>query len=815
MANDNPGIQSELNFGTKQEGPAATGDPPTTDGASTGDSAATDDTGQADNQMETAADQSSAENESRGRDLSTSEAVVTYKAKQVAARCLGLTVPHRRLLDALQNGWLPPPSEATGHMLGAGVFIREPGEPGKHAILVCLKLDVRKLPNLPAYVFRDEAWSYASPTETILEEEMWFWPGMLPTSAITELSVPTNEERIRLIGMADQLSNVALPVDVQITQAEDVLQGPFPQWSQQSTPNDHQTLTEIPAGMDAIHGALAMAVWAVPRIDPWLDLLVASLSDDQELLAELAVRTAAPWWRVPPWVRGQGRSEPLKQSVPEIAQEVQDALWCAAIDVLGDTSGNPGRNPQILAKRIADMARDAVSERVPRISDWLDDLCRVLRAESTIRPNLWCDFPVGLAIQLVLARQEPITFKNWPREQPNLPPSVWWSAAVLCGWGHGYRRLDTCFRGEPSLQEALSVHALRTSSPDHHGIAWPSMEGKPGWRKSGEGFELLWGKVTIARKSDTVRSRWYAADFSDERIRQEAFRVAKNLGWPCGHRRVRLPSESRIIVKGSYVMEVGEGKRSTEIRGEMDIQLPSNTEVDEVLDKNAFREHIASAPGSLTEPPAPHTPALHVGTNAEESPKDSTLVPGLRYVPGFLNEAEEIEITGKIDEDQANWSNVLKRRVQHYGWRYDYKAGQIDRRMRIGPLPGWAAKIARRLVDQGLVPDEPDQLIVNEYRGKQGIAKHVDSIASFNDYIAMISLLESWEMVFRKGLEKRPVQLERGSAAVMSGPSRTQWTHEIPARQNELGPIMPDGKRKKVPRERRLSLTFRRVTGST
>ena len=80
----------------------------------------------------------------------------------------------------------------------------------------------------------------------------------------------------------------------------------------------------------------------------------------------------------------------------------------------------------------------------------------------------------------------------------------------------------------------------------------------------------------------------------------------------------------------------------------------------------------------------------------------------------------------------------------------------------------------------------------------------------FADGIVTISLLESWEMVFRpRGSQKPKVskRLERGSALVLTGAARYDWTHEIPTRKNERDPS--SGKREK--RNRRISLTFRRV----
>ena len=85
-------------------------------------------------------------------------------------------------------------------------------------------------------------------------------------------------------------------------------------------------------------------------------------------------------------------------------------------------------------------------------------------------------------------------------------------------------------------------------------------------------------------------------------------------------------------------------------------------------------------------------------------------------------------------------------------------------------------------------------------------ASYVDVKTSFADGIGTISLLESWEMVFRaRGGERgRKVtqRLDRRSAAIMIGDARYRWTHEIPERKYEPG---------RVARGRRISLTFRRV----
>ncbi len=194
-----------------------------------------------------------------------------------------------------------------------------------------------------------------------------------------------------------------------------------------------------------------------------------------------------------------------------------------------------------------------------------------------------------------------------------------------------------------------------------------------------------------------------------------------------------------------------------------------------------------------------------------------TAIPGFTYQPNFLDEEDEQRLVEWIDRQE--WSSALRRRVQHYGWRYDYKAREVNSSMRLGELPAPLAELAQRLYDRGLVPQMPDQAIVNEYEANQGITPHADA-PSFADGIATISLLESWEMNFhppnkggggRVG-NKVPRLLERRSVAVLQGEARWKWKHEIVKRTSD--PYVDRGKRRRRDRNRRISLTFRKVRPS-
>ena len=722
------------------------------------------------------------------------------QADDTEAPWLGLATDHRRLLDALQDGWLRPLSSDAGVLVGAGSYAPEQAmERAKHSISVSIKLNVAKLPELDVLIFRGGQWTPSSlsalePTDTAL-----YWPGVLPTFAISELTAPSEEERARLTGMARRFSNVEFPnLPVGVSAGfDDDLSAPAP-------PSEATPKLFIPPGTDSIHGAMSMAMWAVPRIDPWLDVLVASLSSDQMRLPSLAARVEAHWWRFPPWAHAPAASQALSR---------HDGLWLAAVDVFRKGSAGEPVPPRGLAEQVA-----AAISRYPcqedDVSTWLRDTLGILRAESTIRLDRWQDDPVGTAVQLVLTRPEPTTFKTWARDMPDLPPAVWWSAAALCGLYHGYKRLDTRFRGPVEQREFLSVHALRTCATECREIRWPHLDaGELKWRREEEGFVLFRGEKNIARKPNQARGKWYAVIFDEMEAQHTAQALAKNLGWSCLQKILKLPP-GRLPVSGPGNVKVLD--RELDIQGTVEIGLPPNAAVEDVLDVESFRHHVVVAAGRLSEPPASQTRAISAA---------HLDIPGLAYARDFLSEAEEQELVSEID--QCEWSRELQRRVQHYGWRYDYKARQVNSGMRLGPLPEWANHMAQRLVKEGFVSDLPDQVIVNEYVGRQGISKHTDS-PSFADGIATISLLESWEMVFRRkdgkrkqsrqhsdgvrGLVKVILMLDRRSAMIMKGDARYRWTHEIPARKNELVATKPDGeKSKRVKRQRRISLTFRKV----
>lgn len=179
---------------------------------------------------------------------------------------------------------------------------------------------------------------------------------------------------------------------------------------------------------------------------------------------------------------------------------------------------------------------------------------------------------------------------------------------------------------------------------------------------------------------------------------------------------------------------------------------------------------------------------------------------GAIYVPDFASEAEAGALLSAADA--APWRDDLKRRVQHYGYRYDYRARSVSPQDFLGAPPGWLDAMRDRLVAGGWFARRPDQVIVNEYQPGQGVAPHVDCVPCFGDVIASLSTGSGCEMAFRAldGEERSAVYLAPGALLVMTGAARHRWTHGIAPRKFDL----IAGRR--VPRGRRLSFTFRTVT---
>lgn len=187
------------------------------------------------------------------------------------------------------------------------------------------------------------------------------------------------------------------------------------------------------------------------------------------------------------------------------------------------------------------------------------------------------------------------------------------------------------------------------------------------------------------------------------------------------------------------------------------------------------------------------------------SSTSSVEVPGLVLIPDFLSSDEEEVLLAAITGPDAPWAPLqrnfsntgsVKRRVQHYGYVFDYETADVlrdresDEKASCPPIPaiprhlyagcdpetllkfiqdatiegnGWAllAGITERVrnltfssstCDKSGMPlsfPHLNQLTVNEYKPGEGIGSHIDTPQAFSDGIISISLGGDCVMEFR------------------------------------------------------------------
>lgn len=185
---------------------------------------------------------------------------------------------------------------------------------------------------------------------------------------------------------------------------------------------------------------------------------------------------------------------------------------------------------------------------------------------------------------------------------------------------------------------------------------------------------------------------------------------------------------------------------------------------------------------------------------------ETRAISGLQYVPNYINGVEQNELLNSIDQQVWSIESVeFTRRLQQHGYRYDYENGFLVSSSYLGPLPEWAASIAKRLYSDGLIATIPDQSTVNEYEPGQGLTSHVDCTTCFGDTIITLSLGSSYVMEFTHSQtkEKSEILLSPGSLLILQGEARYVWQHSVAARK------IDKYKGKEIVRSRRVSLTFR------
>jgi hypothetical protein len=70
-------------------------------------------------------------------------------------------------------------------------------------------------------------------------------------------------------------------------------------------------------------------------------------------------------------------------------------------------------------------------------------------------------------------------------------------------------------------------------------------------------------------------------------------------------------------------------------------------------------------------------------------------IPGLYLLHDFISEQEEQQLLAAIDKQP--WLQLSKRRVQHYGYRFEYTTRGVDLKEKAGEIPDWQQQVVQRV----------------------------------------------------------------------------------------------------------------------
>ena len=719
---------------------------------------------------------------------------------------LGIRLDHRQLFNALEAEYISP-HHYGNTLLGVDTYTATESQAyNSNLIYTFLRIDLASLPNATVRIYKDDAREEIKLSD-IVHFTGWtvVWSTFLPTYCIYEIAVESLENLNRLSGLSRLVSNIQFPTEP--LKRENASQN----INFCTTSNDELHINSPDNSLiNSWRGGLCMAFWGVPHVEPWIAGLLSSLAPsgvkDDKIDANLP-----NWYKHLPWDANQDLSN---------VHDLDSKIWSAASNLLISYSSTP----EFCAHEFLDtlctvLSNDASKSEHDWLNVWRLETDKILYGKEEIHIDSEPKFPVAVSIQLLLLRIQPEDFKTWIHLRPDLPPPVWIAATILCGIFNGYNHLPISFRGNSSLRKLTLLHFLSSTNCKETLDEWPGAPKTcPSIVRDGRDLNLSWCGVKIGTKHEKSRGTWYKRDLTIPEVRSEAIQIAQRLGWKCLNQCINLSSGNYSFTEGPNSRILIDRRRHVvSVSGSfVQLSLPKVASSTLDLDDHKFRNSLLLLGGVI---PADTSNAWHLDDQITYSIKTSTesladkanhlpnsnRVPGLRLVEDFVSSEDEINLVKLIDSN--DWNSDMDRRVQHFGWRYDYKSRRIDTSLYLGVLPEWANRIAARLYSEGLTPKVADQVIVNEYIGKQGISAHIDCLDCFEDGIAIVSLLESWEMVFKKNANKNKLKavymLPRRSAILLSGESRYAWTHEIPKRISE-----PKG----LKRGRRLSLTFRKVS---
>lgn len=147
---------------------------------------------------------------------------------------------------------------------------------------------------------------------------------------------------------------------------------------------------------------------------------------------------------------------------------------------------------------------------------------------------------------------------------------------------------------------------------------------------------------------------------------------------------------------------------------------------------------------------------------------------GVRLLKDAISIEEESDVLMRIYDQQ--WLDIYARRVQHYGYKYEYRTRGLQRMYTDDdPSKGIPSWLVPKCVREEIAPE---QIIVNEYTDGQGISSHRDALC-FGPKILSLSLGANTVMTFTGGMLSIDIPLPRRSLLILEGPARYRLEHQI------------------------------------
>lgn len=196
----------------------------------------------------------------------------------------------------------------------------------------------------------------------------------------------------------------------------------------------------------------------------------------------------------------------------------------------------------------------------------------------------------------------------------------------------------------------------------------------------------------------------------------------------------------------------------------------------------------------------------------EESHCSIPQISGLRYIENWIDPKYGSDLIKLIDSKK--WEQILIRRTQHYGAKFDYLKRKnflsvlniYEKQKDIEEMPEFLKIIGTRLVEEGIFPEIPNQVTISEYLPGHGIGPHTDDKTIYSETIVSLNLGSNCVFIIKdKNRKSLPIQIKPNSLIVLKNKARYECEHGV---RGQIYDIIDSVK---VDRTRRVCVTFRKT----